>query len=300
VPEPITLLENLRAVFYAPFYMAVDRGYFTEAGVDVRFVESPDPGDTLPRLLSGEVDLCWGGPLRVMRTLDQQPDCGLVCFGEVVGRDPFFLVGKGFGDTFRLADLTGKRLAVVSEVPTPWVCLRQDLIDAGVDVADIAVIEGRSMGQNEAALAAGEIDAFMAFQPFAERGSRQAGARVIYTAADRGPAAYTCFYTSREAMARRREDFRAMAAACRRAVQEVYAEGAGAALPTLQKYFPDEPAELLEAAVARYLRHKLYNPTGALPEEGVGWLKRAMLTAGTIKGDVPFAACVDNSLVVAT
>jgi NitT/TauT family transport system substrate-binding protein len=295
--EPITLLENLRAVFYAPFYMAVDRGYFADAGVDVRFVESPDPGDTLPRLMSGEVDVCWGGPLRVMRTHDQQPGCGLVCFGEVVGRDPFFLVGKGFSEDFSLAGLKGKRLAVVSEVPTPWVCLRQDLIDAGVDVADITVIEGRTMAQNEAALAAGEIDAFMAFQPFAERGGRQDGARVIYTAADRGPAAYTCFYTTREAMDRRRDDFRGMASACKRAVQELYAEGAGAAVPTLVKYFPNEPAELLEAAVARYLRHKLYNPTGALPEEGVGWLKRAMLTTGTIKGDVPFSECVDNSLV---
>lgn len=295
--EPITLLENLRAVFYAPFYMAVDRGYFADAGADVRFVEAPDPGDTLPRLLSGEVDVCWGGPLRVMRTHDQNPDCGLVCFGEVVGRDPFFLTGRGFGETFSLADLKGKRLAVVSEVPTPWVCLRQDLVDAGVDVAAIDVVEGRSMAENEAALAAGRIDAFMAFQPFAERASRRPGASVIYTAADRGPTAYTCFYTTQEAMARRREDFRAMAAACKRAVQTLYDAGAGAAVPTLQKYFPNEPAELLEAAVARYLRHQIYNPTGVLPEEGLERLKRAMLTTGTITTDVPFAACVDNSLV---
>ena len=70
--EPITLLENLRAVFYAPFYMAVDRGYFADAGADVRFVESPDPGDTLPRLIRGEVDVCWGGPLRVIRTHEQR------------------------------------------------------------------------------------------------------------------------------------------------------------------------------------------------------------------------------------
>ena len=54
----ITLLENLRAVFYAPFYLAVARGYFADEGVDVEFIPSPDPGDTLPRLVSGEVDVC--------------------------------------------------------------------------------------------------------------------------------------------------------------------------------------------------------------------------------------------------
>ena len=53
---PITLLENLRAVFYAPFYLAFERGYFQAEGADVRMQESYDPTDTLPRLLSGEID----------------------------------------------------------------------------------------------------------------------------------------------------------------------------------------------------------------------------------------------------
>ena len=115
---PITLLENLRAVFYAPFYLAFERGYFQAEGADVRMQESYDPTDTLPRLLSGEIDVCWGGPLRILRKYDQQPDCGLVCFGEVVGRDPFFLIGREPGG---LQDLPGRKLHVVSEVPTPWI-----------------------------------------------------------------------------------------------------------------------------------------------------------------------------------
>ena len=294
---PITLLENLRAVFYAPFYVAIDRGYFADAGVDIRFVESTDPKDTLPRLVSGEVDVCWGGPLRVLRAHDQNPDCNLVCFGEVVGRDPFFLVGRCFDSAFSLADLVGKRLGVVSEVPTPWICLRQDLADADVDQADIQIVAGKSMAQNEAALVAGHLNAFQAFQPFAERAARAAGAEVVYAAAERGPTAYTSFYTTKEIAACRRDEFRAMAAACKRAVAAVYAEGGAGVAFTLQRFFPSEPVALLIEAVNRYITHRLYNPTGVLSEEGFERLRLSMITAGIIRRGAAFATCVDNSLV---
>ncbi len=294
----ITLLENLRAVFYAPFYVAVDRGYFAEAGVDVRLVESTDPGDTFPRLVSGEVDVCWGGPLRVLRAHDQNPDCGLICFGEVVGRDPFFLVGRRFDSAFSLAGLVGKRLGVVSEVPTPWICLRQDLADAGVDQTGIRIVTGQSIAQNEAALAAGHLDAFQAFQPFAERAARVAGVEMIHAAAERGPTAYTSFYTTNEVMARRCDDFRSMAAACKRAVATVYEEGGAGVAPTLQRFFPAESAPLLTEAVNRYIVHRLYNPTGALSEQGFERLRFSMISAGFIQHGAAFANCVDNSLVV--
>ena len=40
------------------------------------------------------IDITWGGPMRVMKARDQDPHSPLVCFCEVVARDPFFLVGQ--------------------------------------------------------------------------------------------------------------------------------------------------------------------------------------------------------------
>ncbi|MBT6272750.1 MAG: ABC transporter substrate-binding protein [Chromatiales bacterium] len=291
----ITLLENLRAVFYAPFYLAIHRDYFAAEGLNLRFLPSSDPGDTLPRLLRGEVDVCWGGPLRVLRAHDEDPNCGLVCFNEVVGRDPFFLAGRGFGEQFSLSDLAGKRLGVVSEVPTPWICLRQDLADAGVALETIDVVEGQTMAANEAAVRAGELDAFQAFQPFVERAARSEGITVLTAAADRGPTSYTTFYTTRAAMELRPEAFAAMAAACQRAVRAVYEEGGTAVQPALEPLFPEQSPELLGAAVDRYINHQLYNRSGAVSREGFEWLKRAMLGTGFINKGAEFDVCVDNS-----
>ena len=73
----IRLSENFRALFYAPFYAAHATGAFTEAGVDVVLVPSPSPPAAVKALLAGEVDVMWGGPLRVMMLRDSDPQSDL-------------------------------------------------------------------------------------------------------------------------------------------------------------------------------------------------------------------------------
>src|SRR5262245_34295035 len=90
---PIVLSENFRALFYAPFYSAHAIGAFRDAGVDVILRPSPDPPAAARALRSGEADVMWGGPLRVMITHHNEPSADVVCFADVVARDPFFVVG---------------------------------------------------------------------------------------------------------------------------------------------------------------------------------------------------------------
>src|ERR1044072_4873545 len=130
----IVLSENFRALFYAPFYAAYATGAFRDGGVGVPLRPSPDPPAAARALRSGEVDVMWGGPLRVMIVHDSEPDADLVCFADVVARDPFFVIGARPRPDFRLADLATVKFASVSEVPTPWICLADDLRRAGVRV----------------------------------------------------------------------------------------------------------------------------------------------------------------------
>src|SRR5436309_13996300 len=119
----IKLAENFRAVFYAPFYATHALGFFAREGVEIELISSSSPGYGVSALLDGSVDITWGGPMRVMQAREQHPASPLVCFCEVVSRDPFYLVGIN-RPGFQLADLISLRFAAVSEVPTPWMCLQ--------------------------------------------------------------------------------------------------------------------------------------------------------------------------------
>ena len=191
----ITLQESLRGIFYAPFYVALARDAYAREGVTVRFVSAPTPGRAALGVLDGTADVCWGGPMRVMQAYAQAPDCDLVHFAEVVTRDPFFLLGRTPRPDFTLRDLLGLRVGTVSEVPTPWMCLQEDLRRAGLAPARLARVGDGSMADNVAALRRGELDVVQVFEPFASALEADGGGNVWYAAARRGPTSYTTFYT---------------------------------------------------------------------------------------------------------
>ncbi len=91
---PIRLMENFPAVFYAPYYATIALGFYKREGLDVELLTSAAPGDAVPKLIDGAIDLTWGGPMRVIRAHDQDSHSPLVNFCEVVSRDPFFLIDR--------------------------------------------------------------------------------------------------------------------------------------------------------------------------------------------------------------
>jgi len=80
----IKLAENFRAVFYAPFYAAQALGFYAREGVEIELLPSSVPGDAVTALLAGAIDITWGGPMRVMKSHDRDPDSPLVCFCDCV------------------------------------------------------------------------------------------------------------------------------------------------------------------------------------------------------------------------
>ncbi len=292
----ITLQESLRAIFYAPFYAALARDAFATEDVEIRFVSSPRPQDAARRLMDGTVDVCWGGPMRVMETYQHVPGCDIVCFAEVVTRDPFLLLGRAPRPDFALSDLRGLTLATVSEVPTPWLCLQHDLRLAGIDPGTIRRVADRSMADNVAALKAGTVDVVQVFEPFPSLLLAEGAGHIWYEAARRGPTSYTTFYARRGLLAARRDELRRMVRAIARTERWVAGVDAAELAGTIARYFPDVPPAILEAACRRYKALGIWNETPVLSRAGYERLFDSLRSGGFVDPGTPFAVAVDNSL----
>lgn len=294
----ITLQEPFRGVFYAPFYAALARGAFAQEGVEVRLVSSPEPARALDALMDGTVDVGWGGPMRVNQGYQTIPGADFKCFGEVVTRDPFFLITREACAPFTPGALLPLRLATVSEVPTPWLCLQHDIRLAGLDPAAITRVTGRSMAENAIALRQGELDVVQLFQPFVEE-LVEDGFHIWYAAADRGPCSYTTFYAREGSIARNRDGLAAMVRAIGHTqVWVALADGAAIA-ETVAAYFPDVPPARLAAACARYNALGVWGRTPVLPRAGYDRLLAGMVSGGFVAPGTPFQQAVDNSLAEA-
>ena len=295
----IVLQESLRGLFYAPFYVALARNAYAAERVEVRLVSSPTPGDAGRNVMNGTVDVSWGGPMRVMETYELMPECDLVCFAEVVTRDPFLLVGRGARPDFIFRDLLGLRVATVSEVPTPWLCLQEDLRREGIDPAELTRVADRSMADNVAALQRGEVDVVQVFEPFAAALLADGSGHLWHAQASRGPTSYTTLYARRGLLAERRDELHRMVRAIHR-TQKWIKESDGATIARdITGYFPEVPLSLLAGSCARYKSLAIWGRDPRLPRSGYERLRASMVSGGFVATGTPYEVAVDNSLAEA-
>src|SRR5262249_15785146 len=229
----------------------------------------------------------------VMKAHDEDPSSTLVCFCEVVGRDPFFLVGNT--ESFRLEDLPRLRFATVSEVPTPWLCLQHDLRERGVDPTKLARITDRTMGDNVAAWRERSVDVIQVFEPYASLAVRD-GARVLYAASSRGPTVYTTFLATRAQIERHRGAFAAMTRAIVHMQEWLSAHDAKDLAATVAPLYPEVEREILTDSFARYLQGGLWSRSPEVSTHGFARLGESLVSGGYISRTPLYRDCVDETL----
>jgi len=205
-------------------------------------------------------------------------------------------VGREPRPTFAFADLFGARIATVSEVPTPWLCLQEDLRRSGLDPETLPRIADRTMTENMAGLRRGELDVVQLFEPFAEELIADGEGHLWYAAADRGPCSYTTFYSRRPTVAAKREELRRLVRGLYRTQKWLHAASPETLAETVQPYFPAVGAELLRAAVARYGTLGIWGRTPILPRDGYDRLAAGLVSGNFVRAAVPYEIAVDNSL----
>lgn len=292
----ITLYENLRAVPYVPFYLAIARGDWAREGVDVVVETSPAMSQTAEALLDGRADVSWGGPMRVMMHHDADPKCPLVCFGQVVARDPFILVGRTRKRRFQFSDLIDQRLAVAIEAPTPWMTFQDDIARAGIDPDSLRRMKDRPMAENVALFRRGRLDVVQVFEPYADSLVQSGKGHIWHRFATRGDIAYTSFYTTRNFARRNRKICEALVRGIARAQQALHNETPGEIAVQIGTFFPGLEKTALTRMISGYRDSGLWARTPALPAEPFTRLKAALVSGKLIASDPSYERLINAKL----
>lgn len=292
----IRLAENFRAIFYAPFYATHALGFYAEEGIDVELLRSSVPGGGASALLDGTLDITWGGPMRVIKAGEQQSTSPLVCFCEVVARDPFYLIGRNDSREFQLRDLPSLRFAAVAEVPTPWMCLQHDLRENGIDPTRLTLAPEQSMGDNFEALCSGELDVVQVFEPYASMALQRGVGNILYAASARGPTLYTTFITTRDSIERLRTAFIKMVQAICRMPDWLADHSVEELAEMIEAFFPDVMPEILVSSLRRYQHAGIWTCVPDVSRKGFTRLAESLLSGKFIARMPPYEGCVDQSL----
>ena len=289
----LSIAENFRGIFYIPFYILRELSLDAKAGLSVDWLPPGLPGAAIDDVKAGKIDLTWGGPMRVMIDHDTSPndEHRLVSVSQAVGRDPFCLLTRQ--PDIELQNLPQCRMSVVTEVPTPWLCLQADLADKGIaQPSDLR--RDLDMPSQFAALARGEVDVIQAFEPFVSQAIRQGNAHLLYEASSRGPTVYTAFITSRQTLASRHKEIGALDTALGQALRWIHQAPAVEVADRVAKYFPDLTSIDLQDSIDRYTKAEVWSHTTHLNKAGFHRLSDSFFRSGAIAAPAIYDHCVFN------
>lgn len=146
----------------APFFIALDKGYFKDAGLDVTIDSGAGSRESIPRVASGAYDMGFGDINALIKFLDENPDLNVKAVMMAYERPPFAVIGrKSQGVTEDPKSLEGKTLGA----PPPDAAFGQwpAFVDvAGLDTSGIT-IENVGFPVREPMLAQGQVDAIFGF-----------------------------------------------------------------------------------------------------------------------------------------
>jgi NitT/TauT family transport system substrate-binding protein len=145
----------------APYFHALDAGYFADAGLTVTISEGAGSLDAIPKVATGAFPVGFADINSLMRFLDQNPGAPVTAVMMVYDKPPFAVVGRKSLGVETPEDLVGKVLGA----PPPdgaWAQFPIFAAETGIDLADITV-EPVGFPTREPMLAGGNVDAITGF-----------------------------------------------------------------------------------------------------------------------------------------
>lgn len=145
----------------AAMLLALDKGYFTEEGLNVTIDQGEGSGATVTRIMSGTYDAGFGDINAIIQNAAARPDEAPVMVYNMWSKPPFTIVSKKETGIETPADLEGKKLGGAQGTPTT----RLLPVFARANDVDLTTIGVDNMAPNlqEPMLIRGDIDGALVF-----------------------------------------------------------------------------------------------------------------------------------------
>ena len=131
--QTVKLYEVTHSVFYAPLYIAINKGFFEDENLEIELTNANGSNNVMTALLSNNADVGLAGPETSVYTALQSNGKTPKVFGQLTACDGSFLIGKKTDKTFELSDLAGKTIIGGRRGGMPAMTLQYALHLAGLE-----------------------------------------------------------------------------------------------------------------------------------------------------------------------
>jgi NitT/TauT family transport system substrate-binding protein len=132
-PAKVRYNEVVRSLLYAPKYVAIAKGYFKDAGLDIQMTTAFGGDKSTAALLTNTADIALIGPETAIYVLNSDSTVKIRIFCGLTTTDGFMLMGREKVDKFDWKMLKGKDILGFRPGSTPLLFLEEALRMNGLD-----------------------------------------------------------------------------------------------------------------------------------------------------------------------
>lgn len=285
----VKLAEVVRSQLYVPMYVALNKGFAAEEGLDVDLVTA-NGGDRAGALvLSGQADFALAGPEVPLYIFNgESPDKPLI-FSALTATDGFFLASRTKIDKFEWSMLNGKKIVGYRPGSTPGLYLEYVMKQHGVDAATVAsVITNIGISARDGAWMSGTGDFGIFMEPSLSRLEKAGQAHMVTSIGKEvGRADYTVFFAKKSWLEKNGETAQKWTNAIARAQKWTATASPKEIAETIAPYFPGLSIEDNEAVVTHYRNAgvAIWSASTVVDPAGLARAQEIMVSGGTLPAD---------------
>lgn len=295
--EKIRIGEVTRSLFYAPQYVAIEKGFFTKEGLDVELTTTWGGDKTMTALLSDGIDVALVGSETSIYVAAQGAQDPVINFAQLTQTDGTFLVARKPMDNFSWDQLKGsvflgQRKGGMPQMVGEFV-LKKHQVDPHKDLNLIQNIEFKNI---TSAYASGTGEYVQLFEPDASTVEMSGIGHVVASfGKESGKVPYTAFMSKQSYIQKHEDAIQKFTNALYKGQEWVATHSPKEIADTIAPYFKDIKPEILESAVKRYQEQGSYASDPLLDENEWNNLQDIMTEAGELKARIPYNQLVNTT-----
>ena len=287
----VTLNEVAHSIFYAPQYVAIEEGYFSEEGLDLTLITGFGADKVLTALISGEADIGFMGAEASVYAYQEGATDPAVNFAQLTQRAGNFLVAREEMPDFKWEDLKGKKVLGGRKGGMPEMVFEYILRKNGLDPQkDLTIDQSIDFGSTAAAFT-GDVSAdfTVEFEPSATALEKEgAGYVVASLGVDSGYVPYTSYSAKTSYMEKNPEIIQKFTNALQKGMEYIQSHTPEEIAKVIAPQFAETDLDTVTAIVKRYYDQDTWKSNLIFEKESFELLEDILEDSGELSERVSY------------
>jgi len=293
--DKITVAEVTHSAFYAPWYVAIENGYFEENNIDVEVVLTSGANNVVAAVLSGDVEIGLCGPEATIYIYNEGEKDYVRTFAGLTKRDGQFIVSRDKDKNFEIKDLIGKEILAGRVGGMPELNFENALRNSDVDLKSVNINTTIDFASLSSAFIGGTGDYVNLFEPNARMLEKMGYGYVVGSIGQlSGEMPYTAFNARKSYIEKNKDLINRFTKSINKGLEFVKNNNSEDIANVIIEQFPDTSINDLISIVDRYKTYDSWLSTPYISKESFENLEDIMIKSNQLDKYVSYKDLIIN------